>query len=96
MTVMADTITGAGDASNAYTAAAGNFSVMVYGRFSGKVALERSVDAGVTWVPVARSNGEPVVFDKPGAYVFTEVEAATYRARLDAFFSGTVSVRMAP
>jgi hypothetical protein len=86
-----------GGVSDSYSAVAGNISVSVFGRFSGEIVLERSIDAGVTWVPVAKDvNGEPVAITKPGAFVFVEVEASLLRMRAKALYSGTAKIRIAP
>lgn len=81
---------------NAFTPG-GCFNVSVYGTFVGTVVLERSFDAGTTWVPVLRpSTGTAVSYTAPSSEVLGEPEkAASHRLRCSAYTSGTVSYRLA-
>lgn len=96
---MAKNVTGSftGTANgNAFTPN-GCFNVSVYGTFVGTAVLERSFDAGTTWVPVLRSGGNTAVsYTAPSSENFTETEkAASHRLRCSAYTSGTISYRLA-
>lgn len=74
----------------------GCYNVTVYGTFVGTVVLERSFDAGVTYVAVLRPAGSTAVsYTAPSSEVIPEPEKTIlHRLRCSAYTSGTISYRM--
>lgn len=72
----------------------GEFNVSLWGTFVATVQLERSFDAGSTWLPVT-ALGTGITFTAPATEVFSEPEAGVrYRLNCTAYTSGTVNYRI--
>jgi hypothetical protein len=73
-----------------------DYNVAVWGTFVGTVVLEKSFDAGVTWIPVLRLNTATAVsYTTPSAEMFYEPEdSVLVRLRCSAYTSGTISYRL--
>jgi hypothetical protein len=75
---------------------AGGFNVIISGTFVATARLEKSVDNGVTWVPLTVQTGGGVVqlytFTAPGADQVQEyVPGLLYRLNCTAYTSGTIN-----
>ena len=72
------------------------FNVSVWGTFVGTAVLERSFDAGTTWIPVLRPGGNTAVsYTAPSSEVLYEPEdSVMYRLRCSAWTSGTINYRL--
>ena len=83
-------------ASGAAVGASGYFNVSVWGVFVGTVVLERSFDAGTTWLSVSEDlYGTAVAFTTPTSVTAWEPEAGViYRCRCSAYTSGTAKWRI--
>ena len=77
-----------------FTARRGNIHAYVQGTFVATAALERSYDAGTTWVPVELTPNTPYARTAPGSVIFYEPldQDVLYRWKLSAFTSGTANV----
>ena len=71
----------------------GNFNVSVWwSAFVGTLVLERSFDAGTTFLPVTFSDGTPVSFTAVASGTWSEPESGMlYRIRCSAWTSGTAN-----
>ena len=95
-TPVANTFTATGQSSSFEPLAGRPFNVSAWGTFVGTVKLERSFDAGVTWLDCSRdSAGTTASFTAPFSVVVEEPEAGVlYRLNCAAYTSGTVSYRI--
>lgn len=83
-------------ASTSFTPVAGRgFNASLWGTFSGSVRLERSFDAGTTWLPLTAAGNALYVFTAAGSEVAEEPETGVlYRLSCTAFSSGTINYRI--
>lgn len=74
----------------------GYFNLWVYGTFVGTVELDKSFDAGTTWVPASLdTNGDPASYTGPTAVTGFEIEPGIiYRFNCTAYTSGTIQCRL--
>lgn len=74
----------------------GDFNIALSGTFVGTVAVERSFDGGVTYIPVARdTSGTAASFTAPTSLSISEPEKGVlYRLNCTAYTSGTVNYRL--
>lgn len=81
--------------SAAYTPVAGrSINYSAWGTFVGTLRLERSFDAGVTWLPVT-ALGTGISFTAPFSETWDEAEAnVQYRLNCSAYTSGTANYRI--
>lgn len=94
-TAVAGSFTGA-TSSGAFTPLAGRpFNISLWGTFSATVVLERSFDAGSTWLPLTAGDIALFTWSAPASEVNEEAEVGVqYRLRCSAFTSGTVNYRV--
>lgn len=77
------------------TAGARGFNVSLWGVFVADVQLERSFDAGSTWLPLTAAGYRIGVWSAPASEIFNEPEAGVlYRLNCTARVSGTVNYRV--
>lgn len=71
-------------------------NVSVSGTFVGTAVLERSFDAGTTYIPVLRPGGNTAVsYTAPSSEVLEEPEKGVlWRLRCSAYTSGTIDYRI--
>jgi len=73
----------------------GPIALDIWNVFVGTVVLERSIDAGVTWIPVNYNySATPISFTAPASAMIENVESCQYRWRCSAYTSGTISYRI--
>jgi len=73
----------------------GPVNVTVSGTFSATVQIERSVDAGTTYAPVAIDSATPLSLTAPVALSIHSAEAGTlFRSKVTSYTSGTAKVRI--
>jgi hypothetical protein len=73
----------------------GRFNVSLSGTFEADVTLERSFDAGTTWIAVASIDLSPVTLDGAISLACEETEASVvWRLHCTSYTSGTVTYRM--
>lgn len=72
-----------------------SFNFSVFGTFVGTVVLEKSFDAGTTWIQVFDRSGAAISTTTPKTIIVDEPEdSVQYRARCSAYTSGTANVRL--
>lgn len=83
-------------ASAAFSPLAGRpFNLSLWGTFAGNVLLERSFDAGTTWLPLTGGGGALMSFAAPASEQWEESEVGVqYRLRCASYISGTVNYRV--
>jgi hypothetical protein len=70
------------------------FNMSLWGTFVATIALERSFDAGTTWLPLT-ALGNAISFTGAATEVFDEPESGViYRLNCTAYTSGTVNYRL--
>lgn len=85
----AHTATGAGGSVALYP---GLLNVTLSGTFEGTVQIERSLDAGSTWVPLSVASATPLSLTVPVTIVLEEAEQGVlWRSRCTAHTSGTAT-----
>lgn len=96
VTNIASAFTGTGQSGSFRPAAGRPFNVSVWGTFVGTVELERSFDAGSTWLDCSRdSAGTTASFTAPFSVVVEEPEVGViYRLNCSAYTSGTINYRI--
>jgi hypothetical protein len=73
----------------------GSFNVSVSGTFTGSVRLERSFDAGGTWLPLTDQYGTQIAFTTPVSLLAYEPEQnVLYRPNATALSAGSATVRL--
>ena len=73
----------------------GSFNVTLWGTFSATILLERSFDAGTTWIPVSFPDGTKIAYTAAGSGAWGEVESGVYyRLRCSSYSSGTAHWRI--
>ncbi len=74
----------------------GPFNVSLSGSFSATVGLERSFDAGASWLPVSKNaDGDVASWTAPASVTGEEWERGVlYRLRCTTYGSGTVAYRI--
>ncbi len=73
----------------------GRFNVSVSGVFVATVQVERSFDAGTTWIPVGDIDMAPTTITEPISLACEETEASVvWRLNCLGYTSGTVVYRM--
>ena len=71
------------------------FNITIYGTFVGTVRLERSFDAGTTWVPLTANGSAILSFTAPASESWSESGAnMSYRMNCTAYTSGTINYRL--
>jgi hypothetical protein len=71
------------------------FNISIWGTFSGTVQLERSFDAGSTWLPVTANGTQLEKFTSAASEQWQEDEAGVlYRLNCTALASGTADYRL--
>lgn len=71
------------------------FNLSLWGTFVASVQLERSFDAGATWLPLTQAGAAAYRYTAPASETVTEPEAKTlYRLNCTAYTSGTVNYRL--
>lgn len=98
MSEVTGTFTGTGQSASFVPAAEirrGRFNVSLWGTFSADVRVERSFDGGTTWVPLAKPDLTPALFDEPISFAVEETEGEVlHRLNCTTYTSGTVNYRM--
>ena len=70
-------------------------NVSVWGTFVGTVALQRSFDSGVTWLPLTAAGVATASYTAPASEQVNEPEAGVeYRFACTAYTSGTINYRI--
>ena len=71
------------------------FNVSLWGAFAGAVRLERSFDAGTTWLPISAAGTPLYTWTAPASESAQEDEAGVlYRLNCTAYTSGTITYRL--
>jgi hypothetical protein len=87
------TFTGTGQ--SATPVADGDFNLSLSGTFVATVQVERSFDAGTTWLPVTYVDGSALNWTAPVSTTLNEPESGVlYRLNCTAYTSGTVTYRI--
>jgi len=85
-----------GTGNSASYRAVQNFNVSIWGTFVGTVLVQRSFDAGTTWLTVSLdSAGTPASFTSPVTVAGYEPESeVVYRISCTVYSSGTINYRI--
>lgn len=97
MTAVTGTFTATGQSATfvAPSALSGEFNVSLSGTWAGTVALQRSFDAGSTWVTVSKPDLTEAAFTSNASFSVKEPEpGARYRLNCTTYTSGTVTYRL--
>jgi len=94
-TPIASTFTGTGQSASFTPVARRAFNVSIWGTFGATVQLERSFDAGATWLPITAAGFQLYVWTAPASEMAQEDQASVlYRLNCTAMASGTVNYRI--
>ena len=94
-TAVSGTFTAVGSSSSFSPIPGRGFNVSTWGTFVGSVVVERSFDAGTTWLPLTAAGVNVSTFSGPVSEVLEEPEYGTqYRLRCVSFGSGTINFRI--
>ncbi|MDO9334843.1 MAG: hypothetical protein Q7T61_00440 [Caulobacter sp.] len=92
------TFTATGESENFVPASQlrrGRFNISIWGTFTGTVEVQRSFDAGSTWIPVASPDLGQLELTVPVSLSAEETEQGVrYRLACTAYTSGTINYRM--
>lgn len=92
--VVSGTFTGTGNGASILVQ--GRFNIAIWGTFSATVAVEKSYDAGATWIAVGRdAAGTAATYTAETSVLTEEPEnGVLWRLRCSAYTSGTVNWRI--
>ncbi|MFG1343204.1 hypothetical protein [Xanthobacter autotrophicus] len=94
-TAVTGTFTATGNSANFVPIPGRGFNVSLWGTFVGTVVVERSFDAGTTWLPITGAGVAISTFGGPVSEIFEEPEyGVQYRLRCMSFGSGTINYRI--
>jgi hypothetical protein len=97
LTAVTGTFTATGQSATfvAPSALSGEFNVSLSGTWAATVALQRSFDAGSTWVTVSKPDLTDASFTANASFSVKEPEPGVrYRLNCSAYTSGTVTYRL--